>query len=191
MHEHTTAPMVLVAYASKYGATGEIARRIAQTLTEAGVPAEAQATVSVTDPTHYRAIVVGSAVYAGHWMKEAAHFLEVNEGALVSRPVWLFSSGPTGHGDPVDLLDGWRLPGNLEALADRIHARDIAVFHGAVDIDKLSFGDRLMMKAVRGTTGDFRDWAAIERWARGIAAEIDQAEHEAPMRAAAANDIRS
>jgi len=166
-------------------ATGEIARRIAQTLSTAGIPAEARDVSTVTEPTRYHSIVVGSAVYAGHWLKEAAQFLEDNEAALVSRPVWLFSSGPTGNGDPSALLDGWRFPANLEALSERIHARDIARFHGAIDLTKLGFGERLMIKAVKGATGDFRDWAMIDHWTRAIAGEIRQMQGERSMKAAA------
>jgi hypothetical protein len=52
----------------------------------------------------YDGFVVGSAPYAGGWMKPAAAFLRANQGALAGHPVWLFSSGPTGEGDPNDLL---------------------------------------------------------------------------------------
>jgi hypothetical protein len=54
------------------------------------------------------------------------------------RPVWLFSSGPTGEGDPVELLKGWRLPAGLQPIADRIQPRGIAVFHGRVNMEKLN-----------------------------------------------------
>lgn len=185
MDESTYSPLVLVAYASKYGATGEIARHVAQTLTVAGVPAEARDVSTVAEPTRYHSIVLGSAVYAGHWLKEAAQFLEDNEAALVSRPVWLFSSGPTGAGEPSALLDGWRFPANLEALAERIHPRGIALFHGAIDPAKLGFGERLMIKAVKGATGDFRDWEMIDRWASAVASEIRQSLRDAPLHAAA------
>ncbi len=44
----------------------------------------------------YDAFVVGSAVYAAHWQKEAAAFVQRNRTVLATRPVWLFSSGPLG-----------------------------------------------------------------------------------------------
>ena len=64
----------------------------------------------VRDLSEYDAVVLGSAVYIGGWRKEAVKFLKDNEGALAERTVWVFSSGPAGEGDPVDLLDGWRFP---------------------------------------------------------------------------------
>src|SRR5919198_1445373 len=82
---------VLIAYASKHGST----RAIAETLTQHGKEASAQPVESVKD-ARFEAAVVGSAVYYGSWMKEAAQFVERNRTKLAEHPVWLFSSGPTG-----------------------------------------------------------------------------------------------
>ena len=165
---------VLVAYATKYGATTGIAEEIGQTLREAGLSTDIQPVKEVDDLTPYNAVVLGSAVYIGSWRKEAAKFLQDNEEALAERPVWLFSSGPTGEGDPVELQDGWTFPGKLQAITDRIQPRDIAVFHGAVDPQNLNFFTRWMMKNVDAPMGDFRDWDAINAWAVGIGDEMKQ-----------------
>jgi menaquinone-dependent protoporphyrinogen oxidase len=102
--------------------------------------------------------------------------LEDNESALWERPVWLFSSGPTGEGDPVEVLDGWRFPDNLRPIAERIKPRDMAVFGGKIDVSALHLGDKLIIKAVKAKTGDFRDWRAIEAWAGRIAEQIAAAQ---------------
>ena len=65
-------------------------------------------------------IVLGSAVYIGRWRKEAARFLKANEKILSHRLVWLFSSGPTGKGDPIKLTDGWLFPKALQPIADEL-----------------------------------------------------------------------
>ncbi len=160
---------VLVAYATKYGATAEIAERIGQVLREAGLRADVLPADRVSDLTPYQAVVLGSAVYAGRWRKEAAAFLAANENRLAEQPVWLFSSGPTGEGDAVQLLKGWRFPDAQQPIADRIQPRDIAVFHGAVDVGKLNFIEKRMLKTVKAPIGDFRDWDAITSWAAAIA----------------------
>lgn len=160
---------VLVTYATKYGATAEIAEKVGEVLGQEGLRAEVLPTDRVGDLTTYTAVVLGSAVYVGQWRKEAATFLETNEQKLADRPVWLFSSGPTGEGDPLQLTKGWRLPEALQPIADRIQVRDIAVFHGALDMQKLSIFEKLVIKLIRAPVGDFRDWDAIAAWAAAIA----------------------
>ncbi|NLE76152.1 MAG: flavodoxin [Chloroflexi bacterium] len=160
---------VLVAYATKYGATAEIAERIGQALQQAGAPAQTLPAAQVADVASYRAVVLGSGVYAGQWRREAVRFLQTHQEALAQRPVWLFSSGPTGMGDPLTLTQGWRFPTAQQALADRIAPRDTAVFHGALDPKKLNLLERLLSKGIKAPMGDFRDWPAITAWAVGIA----------------------
>jgi menaquinone-dependent protoporphyrinogen oxidase len=104
--------------------------------------------------------------------------LEDNAGQLAERAVWLFSSGPTGEGDPLELIHNWRFPENLEPIADRIQPRDLAVFHGALHPEKLNMLERFVVKNVKAPTGDFRDWAAIEAWATSIAAALTAARPE-------------
>ena len=160
---------VLVAYASKYGATGEIAERIGQELREAGIDIEVKPVDQVSELANYGAVILGSAVYAGQWLRDAAAFLTNNEQTLAQRPVWIFSSGPTGDGDPTDLMKGWRFPEALQPVADRIQPREIAFFSGELDLQKLNLAEKLIVKAVKAPTGDFRDWEAIEAWTRDIA----------------------
>jgi menaquinone-dependent protoporphyrinogen oxidase len=160
---------ILIAYATKYGATAEIAEKIGQVLRQAGLRADVLPADRVRDLTPYKAVVLGSAVYVGQWRKEAATFLEDNEKELAERPVWLFSSGPTGEGDPVHLMKGFRFPEAQQPIADRIRPRDIAFFHGVLDMKELSLADKLIVKGIKAPVGDFRDWDAITSWAAAIA----------------------
>jgi menaquinone-dependent protoporphyrinogen oxidase len=170
--EDSMEKRVLVAYATKYGATKEIAEKIGEILREAGLPCDVLRADRVSDVDAYGAVVLGSAVYIGQWRKEAVSFMKALETALASRPVWLFSSGPPGEGDPEELTDGWRLPGKLQPIVDRIEPRDVAVFHGAVDASKLNAIERWMLKNVGTPAGDYRDWEAISAWAAAIAEEL-------------------
>ena len=56
---------VLVTYASKYGATAEIAEKIGQVLRQAGLQADVLPVNRVNDLTPYKAFVLGSAAYMG------------------------------------------------------------------------------------------------------------------------------
>ena len=161
---------ILVTYASKYGATEEIAEKIGEVLRQAGLQADVLPVDGIRDLNPYKAVILGSAVYIGKWHKEAAEFLQTNEKILADRPVWLFSSGPTGEGDPVELLEGVRLPAALQPVADCIQPRDIAVFHGYINPDKINFIEKWAIKnLVKKPFGDFRDWDAIVTWTTTIA----------------------
>jgi len=160
---------VLVVYATKYGATAEIAEKIGQVLGQAGLRTDVLPTDRVRDLHSYKAVVLGSAVYIGRWRKEATTFLKANEKVLAEQLVWLFSSGPTGEGDPVELTEGWHFPKALQPIADRILPRDIAVFHGAINMKKLNLIEKWMINKVKAPLGDFRDWDAITSWATAIA----------------------
>ena len=159
---------VLVAYASKHGSTEGIARAIADRLSELGVPADVQTVGDVEDLGERDAVVLGSAVYAGSWMKEAIEFAHRHAEPLAERPVWLFSSGPLGE----EVQDDEEQPRQLPELRGLIGPIDHRIFFGALDRSKLGFGERMIVKAVKAPDGDFRDWDAIQAWTDGIAAEL-------------------
>ena len=165
---------VLVVYATKYGATAGIAEKIGQVLRETGLAVDVQPAGRAGDPAAYQAVVLGSAVYIGRWRKEAANYLKAHEQALAQRPVWIFNSGPLGEGDAAEQAGDLGFPKALRPIAERIHARDVAIFFGAVDQAKLNPLERWMFKNVKSPTGDFRDWDAIAAWAIGIAAALQE-----------------
>lgn len=173
---------VLVAYASRHGATAGIAERIAEVIRTEGHVAdtlELPAPASVDD---YDACVVGSSAYLGHWEKPASAFVREHRDGLVARPVWLFTSGPLGTDEVDEQGQNVResaAPQELSELTDAVAPREHHVFFGALDPKTLGVGARLMRKLPAGRKllpeGDFRDWQEIEDWARGIARTLDAA----------------
>lgn len=165
-------PHILVTYGTKYGATAGIAEKIAEVLRQKNLHVDVLPVERVEEVADYDVVVLGSAVYAGNWRKEAAHFLESHEVWLSQHPVWLFSSGPMGEEEPSVLMKGWRFPESLQPVADRIKPHDIAFFHGLLDMDKLNIAERFIVKGFRSPVGDFRDWDVIEEWAATIASVL-------------------
>jgi len=163
---------VLVAYASKYGATAEIAGKIGEALKQEGLQADVVPVKSVKNLGDYKEVVIGSAMYMGMWRREGANFLKKNEKLLAERRVWIFSTGPSGKGDPVELLKGVRVPINVKPIIERIKPRDTAVFHGNLNEKKMNFLEKWVVKRVGGGFGDFRDWDMITKWAKGIAEAV-------------------
>jgi menaquinone-dependent protoporphyrinogen oxidase len=162
---------VLVAYASKYGFTKGIAEFIAEKFRLQGVEVEIQKVDSVRNPGDYSALVIGSSVYLGHWMKEASEFVIRNQDTLSRRPVWLFSSGPLCSNTSVS--DPKLEPKEIAEFRAAISPRDHRVFFGAFDRKMLGFKDRMLatMPAARALfpEGDFRNWNDIEAWVSNIA----------------------
>jgi menaquinone-dependent protoporphyrinogen oxidase len=160
--------MIVVAYASKHGSTEGIAQAIATRLRYRDLDAKAVSVHDLIDLDAAEAVVLGSAVYAGSWIKDAVRFAEHHADRLRTIPVWLFSSGPLGE----EVKDEEEQPRQLGALRASIAPREHRVFFGALDIETLSFGERMIVKAVHAPAGDFRDWDAINAWADAIADDL-------------------
>lgn len=175
---------ILVAYATRHGATAGIAERIGEVLRARAHEVIVQPTRIANATGGFEAFVVGGAAYMGRWLPEATDFVRAHAIELADRPTWLFSSGPIGpdavdqHGRPV--LES-SVPREFAELGPRIGARDVKVFFGAYDPDRPPVGlaERLAAPFMRAnavreaTAGDFRDWPAIEAWAAGIADELE------------------
>jgi menaquinone-dependent protoporphyrinogen oxidase len=159
----------LIAYASRYGSTKEIAERIASVLKQQGISTSVKAAEDITSIEPYDAVIVGSAVYTGTWLPEAKEFLESFQDDLAKKDVWIFSSGPATDDDPVAVLGGWKIPESLKKTLEVIRPQSVALFSGKIDAAKLSIEDYLMSSSLRGVSGDYRNWAVIEGWAKEIA----------------------
>lgn len=163
----------LVVYASKYGSTAEIAQQVGKMLGKSGIDVDILPVEDVRDIRQYKAVVLGSAIYVGKWLKEAEKFLIVNEGFLVNKKVWLFASGPTGLGDPFELINGQDVPASMRQVIARINPREVKVFHGNIDPEKVNAIEKWAVKSVvKKPFGDFRDWNSIINWAGSIATEL-------------------
>jgi menaquinone-dependent protoporphyrinogen oxidase len=165
-------PSVLVAAASLHGATGEIAQEIGQVLSRQGFAVTVMPPGEVEAIDDYDAVIIGSAVYVGHWLDPAKDFVHRFRTALADRPVWLFSSGPVG--DPSGKLAQamGKDPADLPVLLDATHAREHRMFAGKLDPKHLSVPQRASLLVFRGLKGDFRDWADIRQWADSIARQL-------------------
>ena len=163
---------VLVTAASEHGSTREIAARIGAHLTEQGLEVDVKEPEDVRELAAYDAFVVGSAVYMGQWLKPAKSVVERHASELAQHPTWLFSSGPI-VGKPPEPDPGEAARG--DALAASIDAHEHKVFAGKLDTSKLSWCEKIAVRAAHASDGDHRDWQAIDDWAAAIARELRQA----------------
>lgn len=163
---------ILVAYASEHGSTAQIAQVITEVLQRNALEATLKRIDDVKSIREYDAVVVGSAIYMGHWLPQAKKFLYANALELAAIPVWVFSSGPTGKGSTLDLLNGAIVPPDLRRIIDEIAPLDIVVFKGRLDLRRVTKAEKAILKAIGVPSGDYRDWKRIRAWAQNVALKL-------------------
>ena len=158
---------VLIATASRHGSTAEIGRRVGDRLAATGFDVEVSAAESVSTVEPYDAVIIGSGIYAGTWLKGARLLIERNSIPLRERLVWLFSSGPVGEikGKPVD-------DEQVAMLTERSGAQGHTVFSGKLDRGALNLAEKGIVRLLKVADGDFRDWESIDLWAADIAGHL-------------------
>ncbi|MFE2531230.1 flavodoxin domain-containing protein [Streptomyces sp. NPDC059371] len=161
------ADTVLVAYGTTNGSTAEIAEVVAETLREGGLTAQALPARSVTSVASYDAVVVGGGLYAGRWHKDARRFVRRHRVELAHRPVWLFSSGPLDSSAADRDVPPVR---GVQRTMNRMDVQGHITFGGC--LKEGARGRIANMIISSGKGGDFRDFGAIEEWAKDIAASL-------------------
>ena len=168
--------IILVAYASRAGATGGVAEAVGKTLSEGGVAVEVLPMEAVSNLSAYRAVVAGSAIQNRGWLPEAVRFLQIHQTALAQKPVAIFSVCMTlamrkGENYRPQVLE-WVAP--VRELAQPVSE---SLFAGVLDIGKIpSFSDRLKFRlsVLFGiwSEGGHRNWEAIRTWAEGLNSQL-------------------
>lgn len=154
---------VLVTYATRTGTTQEVAVAIEEELETKGANVDVKNAKEVEDLTAYRAVILGSAIRAGNLMPEAIEFVKANQEKLSQIPVAYFVVCATLREDTEENRQA--VAAYLGPLREMIEPVEEGLFAGAIDLSKLSFPMRLVLKAMKAEEGDWRDWDAIRAWA--------------------------
>jgi len=174
-------PEFLVAYVTRSGSTGEVAEFVAETLSEAGAPAKAKQTVDVQSILDDAPVILGAALYAGHFPKEFHKFIVRFQRKLSNAPPWIFVLGPTDK-EPKHFAAAEEEARKDLARYPWLHPADVRVLGGKFDPHnlKLAFPFSLV-KMLPGNPfkklppSDVRDWDLIRNWARTIADHLNAA----------------
>lgn len=170
---------VLVAYASKYGSTQEVAEKIAATLRENDLLVDLKPIREVKPLEEYTAIVLGAPLYMLHWHKEARGFLSKHREDLTKRQVAVFALGPL-HDEEKE----WK---EIRAQLDKELAKfpwlapiAIEIFGGKFDPEKLRFPDNIIASLPASPlhkmpASDVRNWTVIRAWASNLATQLQLA----------------
>lgn len=162
---------ILLAYASRFGSTQEVAETIADSLRQAGFNVDMQPMAEVKTLEPYDAIVLGAAIYSAHWHPEAHNFLSRHQEALNFLPVAIFTLGPLSTSEAAKRNSRRQLDKEL-ASYPWLKPVSMEIFAGKYDPSKpgLSFFERFL------PARDYRNWDAIRAWANALPAQLKHSE---------------
>ena len=165
------AKSILLAYASRFGSTQEVAETIADTLREAGLEVDLQPMQVVKSLDHYSAVVLGAAIYKAKWNADAHQFVMQHQDALTQLPVSIFTLGPLSSSEAAKRNSRRQLDSEL-AKYPWLKPVALEIFAGKYDPSKpgLNFFEKFL------PARDYRDWDAIRAWAMGLSAKLLQRE---------------
>jgi len=162
---------ILLAYASRFGSTQEVAETIASTLSEAGLEVDLQPMQDVKSLDRYDAVVLGAAIYNAKWHADAHQFLARYQDALPQLPVAIFTLGPLSASDAAKRNSRRQLDSEL-AKYSWLKPVAVEIFAGKYDPSKpgMGFFDKFV------PARDVRNWDAIRTWANVLSAQLLQGE---------------
>lgn len=170
---------ILIAYCTRSGSTAEVAWEMARTMTDAGAVVMVKPMAEVQSIAYGQAVILGAALYVGHFAKEVHRFIARFEPELRNIHPWIFVLGPTEH-EPKHFRTAEEQARKELARFVWLHPADVRVFGGKFDPKnmKLPFPFNLAMKfpgnpMSRVPASDIRDWEWIRSWAGAIAEHLN------------------
>lgn len=160
---------ILVAYASSYGSTQEIAEVVAETLRGQGLAVDLRLLRNVPSLEGYQAVVMGAPLYMFHWHKDAFRFLSRHRKALTGGlPLAIFAGGPMSSGNEEE-WQGVRTQIDQElAKVPWLKPASVQLVGGRFDPTKLRLPYSLLPALRQTPAADLRDWVAIRAWAGSL-----------------------
>ena len=157
---------VLITFASSRGGTQGLAEMVAEDLREEGFDVDVLPPRRLKRLDGYNAVIVGGALYASRWHREARRFVKRHTAELRRRLVYFFSSGPLD-----DSATGGDIPPvkGVKALMERVGARGHVTFGGRLSPDAKGFPASAMAKR---RAGDWRDPGQVRDWTRTVASQL-------------------
>ena len=161
---------VLLAYATRFGSTQEVAETVAASLREAGLKVDLRLMRQVESLDQYEVVVLGAAIYNAKWHADAHQFLAQHQAALKQRPVAIFTLGPMSSSAAAKRNSRRQLDKEL-AKYPWLKPVAVEIFAGKYDPKKpgMGFFERLL------PARDYRDWEAIRAWANALPAQLQPA----------------
>jgi menaquinone-dependent protoporphyrinogen oxidase len=150
---------VLIAYATVYGSTKEVAEKVGEVLKSKEMEVDVKSVTDISDVSGYDAAVIGAPVMKFSFLPPARKFVKKNKDALSKIPVAYFSIGFKMIDDTPEGRD-WMMK-KLKVVTKVVEPVDVGLFGGRYQ--KPEKGLKMPFPE-----GDWRDWDKITAWAEGL-----------------------
>lgn len=150
---------VLVAYATEYGSTREVAQKVGEILKSKGFRVNVSDISDISDISSYNAAVIGAPVMKFRFLPTARKFVKNNKDALAKIPVAYFSLGFRMIEDTPEHRE-WMMR-KLKVVTKHVPPVDVGLFGGRYK--KPEKGLKMPFPE-----GDWRDWEKITTWAERL-----------------------
>ena len=162
---------ILVAYASRYGSTAEVAGVIGGVLCEEGFDVEVRSVKDVKDVGAYQAVIISSALRIFRLLPEAIRFARKYRSVLAGIPTAYFATGlMVTDATPENLRKAEAMLDPLKEIKEPVAT---ALFPGRLKTARLEQPWRFYFRRIsRMDEGDYRDWDAVKKWAVELAGKF-------------------
>ncbi len=161
---------ILVTFGSTRGGTEGLAQMVGDSLREQGVTVDVLPPRSVRHLDGYDAVVVGGALYAFRWHRDARHFVNRHMSELRGVPTFFFSSGPLDNSAAERDIPPVK---GVQALIAQVGVRSHHTFGGRLTPDARGF---IAGKMAVKHSGDWRDADQVREWTTELLAALQVAE---------------
>lgn len=144
----------LIIYATKYGSTAEVARRLKQRSKDQTDVVNVM-TDSIPPLTSYDTVILGGSIYMGKVQKQLTRYIDRHLPELLTKKIGLFLCA--GHPKEETRQEELR-SAFPETLFRKAAAKDVLGY--AFDFEKMHFFDRLIMRQIKGdgvSTAEYPD----------------------------------
>lgn len=160
---------ILVAYGSSRGGTAGLAEMIGEALREREIEAEVRRATPMLSVEGFDAVIVGGALYAMRWHKDARRFVKRNLGTLPGVPVYFFSSGPLDDSATTKDIPPVKF---VATMMERVGALGHVTFGGRLEPDAKGL---IASKMAKNVAGDHRSAEHVDEWVGAVVNELERA----------------
>lgn len=168
---------ILVAYASSYGSTQEMARGLASDLKITGYAVDLSPVEEVTTLQPYQAVILGTPIHCGLWAKPMQQFLYRTRHDIATKPLYAWITCMRVLEDAgYEHAQRYYVTPELRSLPS---VRSIEVFAGRVVPSELTWQDASMVQkrydgeqTITVLRGDYREWTRFHEWAQTIVTDL-------------------